>query len=190
MKDTIEVEQKFKVESHDPYLAKLPSATIPVAFGVPTLEVDIYYQHPAKNLQETDEVIRIRNWREIIYKGPKLSDEAKVRHEYTWKMNNPELLLETLGFKKLIEVSKRRITGNWSDSTDGNVFFVTMTLDTLKDLGNFIEIEIVTDKNNMKAAIKRLEGIAKELGLENQELKGYAQLILEKSCQMQNNYQN
>ena len=186
MKDTIEVEKKFKVESHDPYLAKLPSATIPVIFGVPTLEVDIYYQHPSKNLQETDEVVRVRNWREIIYKGPKLSTEAKVRTEYTWKTENPELLLETLGFTKSIEVHKRRITGSWSDSTDGNVFWVTMTLDNLKDLGNFIEIEIVTDKNNMQKAIKRVEAIAKELGLDNQELKGYAQLLMEKKCQPKN----
>jgi adenylate cyclase class 2 len=177
MKNTIEVEQKFRVENHDLHLQKLPS---PLQCGMPILEVDIYYQHPSKNYLETGECLKIRNWQDITYKGPKLDSNHKVRNQYTWTLESPELFLETLGFTKLIEVHKRRIYGKYTCCKDDHTFKIAIALDQIKDLGSFIEIEIITEKENMDSAIQRIEKIANEMGLENKEVKGYAQLMLEK----------
>ena len=179
MKDTIEVEQKYRVESHEPYVAKLPADLPSEAFGVQTLEVDIYYQHPVKDYTKTDEWLRIRNWQEIIYKGPKLTANTRVRPEYKWEPEWPELLLETLGFTKLIEIHKGRTTGKWACNYENHDYFVTIALDNVKNLGSFIEIEIVTERKDMAFAVERIEEIAKIMGLENQEFKGYAEMLLE-----------
>ena len=182
MKDIIEVEQKFRVEDHKPFVDKLPTDLAPTAFGQQTLEVDIYYQHPFKDYTKTDELLRIRNWREIIYKGPKIHADAKARLEYTWSADDGQLFLETLGFTKLIEVHKGRTTGKWACQKDGMAYTVTIALDKIAGLGNFIEIEIVTDKKNLNFAVDRVNEIAKSLGLEDRESKSYCELMLEKKC--------
>jgi adenylate cyclase class 2 len=177
MKDTVEIEQKFRVENHETYFDKLKST---VAFGMPTLEVDIYYQHPSKDYSQTDELLKVRNWREITYKGPKMDANCKVRSEYTWMPEYPELLLETLGFIKLLEIHKNRITGKFSLIKNNQAFSVTVALDKIANLGNFIEIEIVTDKTNISSAIQCIEELAQEIGLHNIETKNYFELLFKK----------
>ena len=181
MKDTIEVEQKFRVENHETHLNLLNLPISQLAFSVPTLEVDIYYQHPAKDYKQTNELLRIRNWREIIYKGPKSDANVKVRPEFTWKTDDPELLLETLGFTKVLEVHKHRKPCKWLCNKDEKQFTVTIALDKIDKLGSFIEIEIITNKNDAEFAIKQVEEIAQQMNLQNIETKSYFELIQEKN---------
>ncbi len=80
-------------------------------------------------------------------------------------------IIEKSGFEKVIFVKKHRQLYRYKNST--------INLDSVGGLGNFVEIEIISEKN----ADKRLNSIIKELGLEGYKniRKGYVSLLLEKN---------
>ncbi|MCH8840590.1 MAG: class IV adenylate cyclase, partial [Planctomycetes bacterium] len=66
-----EVEQKYRVASHEPVLTTL--AAQGVAIGEPVEQVDCYYRHPQRDFSQTDEAFRLRSVgpRNLLtYKGP------------------------------------------------------------------------------------------------------------------------
>ncbi|EET89768.1 MAG: class IV adenylate cyclase [Candidatus Micrarchaeales archaeon] len=80
-------------------------------------------------------------------------------------------IIERSGFEKIIFVKKHRELYRYKNST--------INLDSVDELGNFVEIEIISEKN----ADKRLNSIIKELRLEEYKSirKGYVSLLLEKN---------
>ena len=141
--------------------------------------IDVYFMHPVKDYRKTDEALRIRkigDFMEITYKGPKINEESKSREEINIEVSdlgNAETFLKRLGFTVSGRVEK--IREKWQLDT------ITITLDNVKNLGEYIELEMLVE-DNVDHAVSRLKEIAERLGLDtNQQiLSSYLTLIEEK----------
>jgi adenylate cyclase class 2 len=177
-----EVEQKFKV----PDLTAIAERLIALGAkpGEPQLQVDQYFNHPARDFGQTDEALRIRRVGEnnyLTYKGPKLDATTKTRREIEAPIGVGEStaeqfaeLLELLGFRRVAEVRKRRrhATLVRSDRT------IEIVLDDVEHVGSFVELECVTDETHMEAAKEAIASLANELGLRENERKSYLEQLL------------
>lgn len=121
-------------------------------------QVDTYYDAPHRDFTETDEALRIRTETDVnniesrsessaasnpteavtrlTYKGPRVDDDSKTRKESETDIESPETMddiLDGLGFSPSAVVEKDRERYALDE--------YTVTLDTVADLGEFIEIE-------------------------------------------------
>src|SRR5947208_13776629 len=111
-----EVEQKFRVR--DVQAVRSSLAALGVQFHDAILQVDHYFNHPARDFGRTDEALRIRQVGEqnfITYKGPKIDATTKTRRELELQLpSGPDVssqfaeLLSALGFISVTSVSKVR----------------------------------------------------------------------------------
>ncbi|WP_461866174.1 class IV adenylate cyclase [Thermococcus sp.] len=146
---------------------------------------DLYFQHPCRDFAETDEALRIRIKRFdghfeafLTYKGPKLDDVSKTRKEIEVPISDVKLyldILSSLGFKKVATVEKIREKYYVEKG-------ITITLDEVKGLGKFIEIEeLAAEDAEIKREVKKLKNILLALGVRHFERKSYLELISEYS---------
>lgn len=152
-----EVELKFKIDNTiwNKILPKLPkNAIIKV-----TNETDTYYdEEDSFKLTIQDKALRIRKTvfvdensknpikEEITYKGPKMSSESKTRRELNLIINDSDgfdSLFRELNFKPIMNVNKIRTTYIF---TIEEKIEVKLSLDNVKDLGLFIELESFSDR--------------------------------------------
>jgi adenylate cyclase, class 2 len=129
-------------------------------------QLDRYYNHPTKDIRETNEYIRLRylsNENEGIFcyhinlKGATEELEVAIKDIDKFKK-----ILELSGYKKLGLIDKKRETFVLKD--------FEITLDEVKNVGNFIEIETEGNLNEVKEKkvkcielLKRLELCEKDL---------------------------
>jgi adenylate cyclase class 2 len=118
----------------------------------------------------------------VTYKGPKIDQTTKTRQElelelpagadYRWQFMS---LLELLGFKLVAAVHKRRRKAfvEWEGSR------VEVSLDEVTDVGTFIELELMSDEQNLPEAKRRLQSLADRLALGGSERRSYLGLLLE-----------
>jgi adenylate cyclase class 2 len=101
--------------------------------------------------------------------------ETEVKDE-----NETKKMIERSGFEKVISIKKRRELYKYKNSS--------INLDSVSGLGNFVEIEIISEKN----ADKKLRSVVKELGLGGYEptRKGYVSLLLAKKHSKYHKYIN
>jgi adenylate cyclase class 2 len=188
--DNLEAEIKIPID--EILLDMDPKEYIIDKIGPPLEEVsqkDLYFQNPIKNFSQTDEALRIREIQikkgkqlvEITYKGPKIGSELKIRKELTIKTGDFKeaiRIFKKLGFKIVLEVAKTRV--NWYH----DAFIIS--LDDIKGLGKYIEIETQThDSNSNLAELKeKLTDFTKQLfpqwNGENMR-QSYLELLLLKS---------
>jgi len=172
----LEVELKFwspgneKVEKA---LAKLGAKKL----SEETVE-DTYFSHPSRDFGSTDEALRLRKrdgGSEIEYKGPRFkAADAKAREEISVRVENAleaQRIVERLGFKEFCAVRKRRASYLYDR--------MRVDVDEVEGLGEFVELEAVTESPERTAALFKL--LREELGLEKQEPRTYLELILDKS---------
>ena len=139
-------------------------------------ESDLYFNHPSRDFASTDEALRVRveNGEAVItYKGPKLEGRSKSRYEAETAIGNPDVARDIflrLGFSEVRRVQKERALYD----LDG----VTVCLDRVMGLGDFVEIEIIGE--DREAAEKELFRIAGELGIMDFERRSYLEMLLEK----------
>ncbi len=177
----IEVEQKFPLASTEALHRAL--APWQVRFSEPELQVDRYFNHPARDFAQTDEAFRIRSIGEqnfVTYKGPKLDAETKTRWEIEIAVASgadeaerfAQLLL-ALGFREAGTVKKHRRHAQlaWQGTT------VDLMLDQVAGLGEFLELEIVCDKSGVSQARDCLQSLASELPLQGSERRSYLELL-------------
>jgi len=105
---------------------------------------DIYYNSPHRDFVQTDEALRIRfrNGEAVLtYKGKKLDTVSKTRTEFETPVEagSMQSILLALGF---VESGKVKKTREVYESGD-----ITIALDSVEGLGEFIEVEIVTDSD-------------------------------------------
>ncbi len=137
-------------------------------------ERDIYYNHPCRDFKKTDEAIRIRKSGSdtfITYKGPKIGDRAKTRFEIETSITSADdmdIILEKLGFVKSGEVIKVRDIYKLSE--------ITVCLDRVQGLGDFVELEIIGDDKEKSEKI--IFDLAEKLGLDKFERRSYLELVL------------
>jgi adenylate cyclase class 2 len=179
----IEVELKFPLTDDAPTAKQLVERLEAVgARAQPARQQDDhYYDHPGRDFAATDEALRIRednHQARLTYKGPLIDDVAKSRLEYETAIESADVgasILEALGFQLVRTVSKTRrpFELNWHD-TD-----VEVVIDQVVGLGEFVELETISDENSHQAARDTLLELAGELGLVHSQRQSYLALLLQ-----------
>ncbi len=180
-----EVEQKFPIGGFDSILAQLEECH--AQFAQAHEETDVYFNHPAREFRETDEAFRIRRrgkTNRVTYKGPKIDATTKTRRELELDLPDGEEtieqwteLLETLGFRQVGHVHKRRrkFQVDWEGRT------IEGTLDEVDGLGKFVELELVVEAAQVDEARQAIAAMAGRLGLSTSERRSYLQLLLSRA---------
>jgi adenylate cyclase, class 2 len=144
-------------------------------------QMDVYYNAPHKDFGQTDEALRIREIPDngekriiLTYKGAKMDKVSKTRKEIEVDVSDAEntgLILENLGFRRAATVKKDRVIYHLGK------FIVT--LDTVYNVGNFVEIETdVNEDEDTGESIKKIFDIYKKLGIEEGfERRSYLELM-------------
>lgn len=178
-----EVEIKFPVEDISTVEATL--AALDASISETRVEVDLYFNHPARDFAQTDEALRLRRTgavNRITYKGPKVDQLTKTRRELDLPLADGadvfdawSTMLAALGFTPVGEVRKQRRKAfvPWQGRT------VEVSLDRLDRLGTFVELELVVPPDEFDAARACLVALADHLGLVHSERRSYLNLLLE-----------
>jgi adenylate cyclase class 2 len=138
---------------------------------------DVYYNAPNRDFKKTDEALRIRvsnGHVEVTYKGPKMDTETKAREEINVKIDDHQKfdnILRILGFKSIRSVDKVRRKYEFEG--------VNVMIDEVKDLGRFLEVEVLVE-GNFEAAKQHVFSILKKTGLDKEKLtrESYLELLL------------
>ena len=137
----VEIEAKLKVDSLEPIAQKL--AQIGAKFVGTVIQTDYYFDDSNSSMAKSDKALRLRHELQdgkeknvLAYKGPREGGKFKRRQEIQFGVDDAEqvaALLGTIGFKKAIEIHKRRKLWRIDDCE--------IALDELPVLGSFVEIE-------------------------------------------------
>lgn len=181
-----EVEMKFPVA--DPSALERKLIGLVARFGEPVEQVDRYFAHPARDFGKTDEALRLRRVGRgvaVTWKGPRIDAATKTRREIELPLTavGPDAgstvnewtdLLEALGFRQVMEVSKRRRPARvpWRGSD------VDVAIDSVAGLGEFVELELQASQGEVPQARGVLESLAAELGCTDQERRSYLELLM------------
>src|SRR3989344_4511126 len=174
----IEVEAKIKILTPDIFRKKIKTIA---KFIKKEHKIDDYYtleslkSYPKKSLR----IRKKENIYEINFKE-KLSYikgiHAKNEHEFVIDSINPFLdLIKDFGFKHWLK--KEKTTELYNISKDFNI-----ELNHVKNLGWFLEIEYLTDKEHIPLARKRILQIMKKLNIPKDKIieKGYTKILWDK----------
>lgn len=125
-------------------------------------QVDEYYNHPVRDTRDTNEYIRLRYkfgenngifaYHVNISDGVNKEFEVPVEDITTFKK-----ILEGLSFPLLGVINKKRETFRFED-------FV-ITLDDVKDIGNFIEIELEGEESEIDSKKARCIELLEKLNI-------------------------
>jgi adenylate cyclase class 2 len=171
-----EVEVKVRAD-HDIVRGALES--VGAAHVESVEQVDTYYDAPDRDFAQTDEALRVREERSatsrsdsdegattdtrLTYKGPLVDSESKTRQEAETAVVDSEKLraiLDGLGYDPAATVEKERERF----TVDG----ITVTLDTVDGLGEFVEAELETAED-IDSARDRILSLLTDLGLDTDE---------------------
>jgi len=178
----LEVELKVKIPSLDPVREHLRRKG--AEFLAKVHEHDIFYNAPHRDFAITDEAVRVRFTDDravVTYKGPKIKKYGlKAREELNFAVESGEAfgtMLLRLGFSKTAEVNK------WRENY--KLGKVSISLDTVDDLGTFAEIEVITE-DDLNNPTDQIEKIAKEIGVTGEPiLESYLEMLLVKRADEQ-----
>lgn len=180
-----EVEQKLKIDAPEAVERRL--VELGARPGSVVVQVDRYFNHPARDFGQTDEALRIRQVGErnfVTYKGPKIDAATKTRRELELPLASGEAaadafaeLLAALGFRFVLAVRKQRRTL----ALEWNGREVELALDEIESLGTFAEIELSANESELDDARAALASLAAELGLATVERRSYLELLLERA---------
>jgi adenylate cyclase class 2 len=185
-----EVEMKFPVNDLDALRQRL--VALAARFHDPVDQVDLYFAHPSRDFAQTDEALRLRRVGHdaaITWKGPRIGTAAKTRREIELPLEALPVslpggapttidrwteLLEALGFRRAIEVVKRRLPA----SVQWQGVEVQIALDTVAGLGDFVELELLAAEGELSLAQERVSSLARRLGCGPQERRSYLEMLL------------
>lgn len=142
-------------------------------------QIDSYYNAPHRDFSQTDEALRLRSVGRkdmLTYKGPRLATVSKSRKEITLSVPRKpiEELLGSLGFSKFGQVIKSRRNYELGD--------LSVSLDNVKNLGTFMEIEALAEERDFEFHEKRVIELLEKLGFSQGEIikQSYLELIYSK----------
>lgn len=185
-----EVELKFRVS--DPGAIERRLIDLAARFREPIEQVDRYFAHPCRDFARTDEALRLRRVGDevaITWKGPRIDSAAKTRRELELGLaavvvagrtagaatiDSWTSLLESLGFRQVSDVAKRRRPARvpWQGAE------VDVALDSVTGLGDFMELELQARQGEVPLATACVESLARELGCTGAERRSYLELLL------------
>lgn len=181
----LEVEMKFRYADWPALEARLQTAG--AVADVAREDTDHYFNAPDRDFGQTDEAVRLRriggeNF--LTYKGPKIDTATKTRSEIELKLAGGSQaaadavrFLSSLKYRPVAVVSKmRRVTKLERDG-----FTVSFCFDDVGAVGQFVEVEIVTDEARYPSARELVLKLAAEFGLHDQERRSYLRLLLEQT---------
>lgn len=174
-----EIEMKFRIDNKNTFIDKLDS--LGVALSDFRNQHDKIYMLEGKyfdDLEKGECIIRIRkegNRQTTTIK--KYIDGIKDRQEVECEITDADLFeeyLKLLNFKLLVEVVKKRAIGQYLG--------VNITVDSVSDLGDFSEIEVISNDDDVAEAKERVKKIAECLGFDifNQVKRPYDEMIYER----------
>lgn len=183
-----EVEMKFAVTDPVGFESRLRSHG--AIFRDAVSQLDRYFNHPCRDFAVTDEAVRLRRVGgavELTYKGPRIDEATKTRRECSLPLPSAESssaatatveawteVLAALGFRPVAEVAKERRTLllDWQGHR------VEVAIDAVRDVGSFVELEMLAEESGVGSARESLIGLARSLGLEASERRSYLELLL------------
>lgn len=138
---------------------------------------DVYYQHPCRDLAQTDEAVRLsrRGDRvELTWKGPKLDATSKARREVVLQVDDEakgRAFLEALGFARVAEVAKTRAVHHAAG--------FEVAFDEVPGLGAFVELErVLPDDAPREEAEREARALLDAWGLHETLRASYLELLL------------
>lgn len=163
---SIEVEIKLKIRNKTQVMDSLK--TIGFLKDRYVVEKDIYYTSEHHDFAALGEALRIRKVKDlesqretsvITYKGAKLDLVSMTRQELETEVEDGDTvrkILEQIGFCPVSPVEKQRLYFRKDN--------MTACLDDVKNLGNYLELEILTDTEKRTEALKQIEDVLESLG--------------------------
>ena len=192
--DNIEIEIKIRIDEPN-YETCKAFLSANAKFINSSQEIDQYLSPSHRNFLAPEfpyEWLRLREKNSKIvlnYKHwyPENAENSTHCDEFETTVSNSDSLLkifEALGVKPLIIVDKIREKFIYKDEFE-------ISLDFVKELGRFVEIEYVGKTNSIDEAQNKLFDIAKSLNLDlsRRDNRGYPYLMLEQVGQLKN-YKN
>jgi adenylate cyclase class 2 len=180
----LEIEMKFPAADFSDVQARLEEWAAP--HDAPISEEDHYFNAPDRDFARTDEALRLRRIgtaNRITYKGPRQPGTAKTRTEIELPLAEGDaaadqfcLLLTHLGYRAVAVVRKERTA--YHMKRDG--FDIEVCLDQVRELGSFVEVEIIAPEDELSQAQQALTEVVRELGLGKSEHRSYLELLLSK----------
>jgi len=190
-----EVELKFPVDDMRAIEQRL--VALSARFHDPEDQTDHYFAHPCRDFARTDEALRLRqhgNGAAITWKGPRIDTATKTRreielpltaapsplgaggHPVEMTLGRWRELLEALGFRSVLAVSKRRRPARvlWQGAE------VDVAIDSVVGLGDYMELELLAQQGEVPLARACLESLAHELGCTHPERRSYVELLMQK----------
>ena len=146
-------------------------------------QVDTYYNAPHRDFAATDEALRIRRETDeehttvnLTYKGPLVDRDSKTREEIETTVDSAtamDRILDALGFAPVATVHKHRERFGIED--------FTITLDSVEELGEFVEIEAEAPEGEIDAMRTEAFEVLRSLDLDPEEQirTSYLELVLE-----------
>lgn len=173
----IEIEVKARVD--DP--KRLERAIVSLGATPVGIEnqTDTYYNSQHSDFGKTDEALRVRvqDGRYFLtYKGPKMDRVSKTRKEFQVDINDADgmgKILTSLGFFPVATVTKKRKNFRLGD-------FI-IALDDVRNLGNFMEIEIpVKDSGKYEEKVELIFKFIEKLGISRKSTirSSYLEMVL------------
>ena len=152
--------------------------------SAPQEQTDLYFNHPSRDFEQTDEALRLRSVATghiVTYKGPIVDSQTKTRREIEVLLEGGDAndrfaeILKLLGFRPVRRVRKRRqaYLCTWQARR------FEIALDEVAELGRFVEIETQTDEAERAAAVEAILSFASQFQLGNPERRSYLCLLLE-----------
>jgi len=173
-----ENEIKFKIANLTSLLTNLEKKNC--KFTKESHQIDTVYvkqETPGIHIVSGEPVVRVRREgnKQWLTLKREISDGAFMEHELETSQSEEIFhILTNLGMKHFVEIDKERKTGTIDD--------FNICLDKVKNLGDFLEIEYLTElewENELAKA--KIIALANELGLDTQNIvyKTYNTLLLE-----------
>ena len=175
-----EIELKFKVNDYNKIYQKL--LQMGCIFGKKIVQRDaVFFHKDNKNYDINFQTIVIRtriiddSIKQVTLK--RRMDDSCASREIEFLVENTEKVdefIDSLGFVKTIEFTKERMQTTLGEF---NICF-----DKIDELGQYVEIEIITNDNNIQQYKNKIINFASYIGIDinNIESKYYPQIILDK----------
>ena len=185
----LEVETKVKLDKSE--VADLRRRILKIAkfnkkknksddyFAIPLSGRGIIKRYPKKAFRIRDDgdsyVVNFKKWLRKYW-----TNAIVIKEEFEFETKNPKkflALMTDLGFKQWLK--KFKISESYTYNKNKKV---NIEINKVRHLGYFMEIEYIASKAELKKAIRMLENILRELGIEPDDVqnKGYTKMLWDK----------
>mgnify|MGYP002797766172 FL=1 len=183
--DNFEIEIKIPIEDPERIMKSLMIRGFQKYQKV--IEEDMYYNSEYHDVRKHDEALRIRKSRDLLtgktraqinFKGKKMDQISMSRREYETGIEDPDCMEKILGAIGFTQVAGVKKTRNYLRREE-----MTACLDQVDNLGNFLELEVIVRKENLREkCLVQMREILQELGLsmDNTVRTSYLSMLMDK----------